>query len=258
MAGVIDIKRFFRNVALRPDVRVILGPDGRPRAEQAFGSRGNMWRTYGEDLGDFNTKGFLEAMGLPSATPGGTNLGMARNLDELNSMLKKNYGSDLMGVMRADQTQREQMFNNAGGLQAGSQPLFDPKTGLPNRPPNSPEEAIKFQFEANKVTRQQNQRLLNNAVGTLRYGLGQVNKAGPFSLATMQSPLLGQLSTTYNQSRYDAPDYSYFLRPDAQFGGGGQGGGQALPTVNQPSSVYGQDQYAGPFQSEFTNSIGLT
>jgi len=81
------------------------------------------------------------------------------------------------------------------------------------------------------------------SLATLRYGLGMTQRSSPYSLATMMSPLLAQQARTHMEMpqqlaretqpylqgqaaarmsmQYEPGDYSYFLRPGAQ-GGGGQ------------------------------------
>jgi hypothetical protein len=153
------------------------------------------------------------------------------------SNVQKTFGVDFMSFLSADPTKREQLYSKNQGTgydsKTGLDALFDPKTGLPNRPPRNAMEALQFQFRADQETRRLNQGLLNNAIATLRYGLGGVNRGGPFSTYGMMSPLLGQMSSTYMNSQYDSPDYSYFLRPDVPGYGsdGGYGSGGPIPTI---------------------------
>jgi hypothetical protein len=99
--------------------------------------------------------------------------------------------------------------------------IFD-ADGLPTRLPQTPQEALQFQFAAADWARKKNESMLNNAQATMRYGLGMINKFGPYSAATMMNPLLGQMSQNYMNMQYDQPDYSAFMRMGA---GGGAGGG---------------------------------
>jgi hypothetical protein len=126
----------------------------------------------------------------------------------------------------------------SGGAGGKSGDLFD-ADGLPTRLPTSPEEALQFQFAAANWARRKNQSMLDNAQATMRYGLGMINKFGPYSAATMMNPLLGQMSQNYMNMQYDQPDYSYFMRkgtPGSVTGGGGGGyfSGQASARADWP------------------------
>lgn len=101
-----------------------------------------------------------------------------------------------------------------GGAGAGGD-LFDAE-GLPTRLPTNPQEALQFQFAASNWARRKNESMLENAQATLRYGLGMVNRFGPYSAATMMNPLLGQQAQAYMNMQYDQPDYSYFMRTGQQ------------------------------------------
>jgi hypothetical protein len=127
------------------------------------------------------------------------------------------YKSRMQGVRNARST-------TSGGKSGG---LFDDE-GLPTRLPGTPEEALQFQFAASNWARKKNESMLANAQATMRYGLGMINKFGPYSAATMMNPLLGQMGQNYMNMQYDQPDYSYFLRSGKSGGGGGGGGGFAF------------------------------
>lgn len=148
-------------------------------------------------------------------------------------------------VMQGARNARTAASSKAGGA---SGDLFD-NEGLPTRLPGSPEEALQFQFAASNWARRKNEQMLANAQATMRYGLGMINKFGPYSAATMMNPLLGQMGQNYMNMQYDQPDYSYFMRSGRAGGGGGGGGfvpsgAQASPSEHPVQMRWPQEKPA--------------
>lgn len=256
----VDLTKYFTRTLNRPDIRILLNPGTNDIIkEQKASNRFDFWKRVDDfDPGNFMGGQFGRRFGLDP------NVFRSGRIEDVMSQVKSRYGMDLGQYLSSSPDKREQQFNKKnkvfksdGSRRQDPGPLIDPKTGLPNRPPESPEEAMFMQWKAFEANRQQNLGLLKNAVATLRYGLGGVTRGGPFSSAAMQSPLLSQMANTYMNTQFEAPDLSYFLRPDVPGYGGGQdqlgggvglgfGGGrtpQPIPTIPGVKGVGNRQQF---------------
>lgn len=160
----------------------------------------------------FYASSFLRDAGLPLNTPTGDYLGGATTFSELSKAIQKNYGVSLSDFMNMSSDQRESIFRAKKEQYMGQ--LFDPITGMPTRPPKTREEAIEFQWRADEYARKKGEQNLANSIASLRYALGMTKKSSPFSLATMMSPILGNMANVYATTQYTPADYSAFFRPD--------------------------------------------
>jgi hypothetical protein len=234
--GYVDLSKYFSRTVNRPDVRIMLHPGtGDIIKEQRASNRFNFWsRADDFEPGQFYGKRFARHYGLdPTAFANAP-------IERVQQQIQQQYGMGLGEYLQASPGQRQQQYNAAnktyksdGSMRGDPGPLIDPDTGLPNRPPQTPEEAMMMQWKAFESTREQNLGLMKNALATLRYGLGGVTRGGPFSSYAMQSPLLGQMANTYMNTQFEAPDLSYFLRDDVP----GYNQGQQAPTFG-----FGQGQ----------------
>ena len=242
----VDLTKYFAKTLNRPDMRILLHPaTGDIIKEQKASDRFDFWKRVDKfDPGTFLGGQFGRKFGLPS------DVFQNGRIEDIQGAIKQRYGMDMGKFLSTSPERREQQYNKVnkvyksdGSKRVDPGPLIDPKTGLLNRPPESPEEAQFMQWKAHEATREDNLGLLKNSISTLRYGLGAVARGGPFSSATMQSPLISQMANTYMNTQFEAPDLSYFLRPDVpgygqtdQMGGGGVGAGgggfpQPIPTI---------------------------
>jgi hypothetical protein len=117
--------------------------------------------------------------------------------------------------------QRGRGARAAGGAATtlgGVSGLFD-ETGLPTRLPRNQQEAMLFQLQGARSAAQFQRQATRSALATLRFGVGLTQRASPFSLAGALSPLLSQQAGIQAGQQFQAPDFSFFLRPEA-FGGG--------------------------------------
>src|SRR6185369_17623356 len=92
-------------------------------------------------------------------------------------------------VTRPGQTNLNDLAENLArnyGIQLGANPLVD-EQGNFNRMPSSGQEAVGFQFISQAIADEQNRRQNTKAESALQTGLGQVQKRGRGSLATLQS-----------------------------------------------------------------------
>ena len=171
---------------------------------------------------NFRGQDFAKRYGLPINSPSGDLLfSNQSSFKNISDAIKKTYGVDFNQFLNMDQGTRQGLFQQK---QAGYySSLFDPSTGLPARPPKTPEEAIEFQFRAGERARQFSEGNLAKSIAGLRFSLGQVSRSSPFSLSTLMSPIFGQMAQTYGAYNPVTPDYSAFLRPDVA--------GQSLPNA---------------------------
>lgn len=242
-----------------PNMRAILNPGtGQITTQRKSSNRFNFYMDAPDyDLGQFRSQRFAKQFGLPTQGPSGESL-ESGDFGQYSANIKKMFGANMQSFMGMSPDQRLTSYNKIKGVgrdsATGASALFDPRTGMPTRPPENPQEAVQFQWHANEATRRSQEQMLKNSIGTLRYGLGQVNRGGPGGLAAMQNPLLGQMASTYHNTQYAQPDYSYFLRPDAFGGGMGQyqgGAGQAVPGMQSiappaPGTGAAKQYFANP------------
>jgi hypothetical protein len=160
----------------------------------------------------FNSQAFMQDLGLPLNTPSGDYLGGSSSFGDLSKNIERSYGVSMADFMNMDPGKRETLFRAKKDKYQGD--LFDPVTGMPTRPPKTKEEAIEFQWRADEYARKKGEQNLANSISSLRYALGMTKKSSPFSLATMMSPTLGNMASTYANTNYQPADYSAFFRPD--------------------------------------------
>jgi len=259
-AQYVDLTKYFTKTLNRPDMRVLLDPrNGSILKEQKASDRFDFWKS----VEDFEPGNFLGSM---YARKYGLDPNVFTNapIEQVMNQVKSAYGMDFGNYLSSSPDKRKQAYNKSNDIYKSDGtpkvdlgPLIDPDTGLPNRPPANPEEAMYMQWKAFEKNREDNLGLLKNAISTLRYGLGGVTRGGPFSSSAMQSPLLSQMANTYMNTQFEAPNLSYFLRSDVpgygeqtdQLGGGvGLGGNrypQPIPTIPLRSGYGDSQQYLG-------------
>ena len=135
-----------------------------------------------------------------------------------NNFIKSNYGMDPQDFLGASQQERYGGYAQTQGIAQtpGEIPLGE--SGMPDRPPRTPQEAALFQWQAGEQTRQKNEELLNRATAAYQYALGTLRQGGPGSLYEATQPIIGQMAQTLNTSEYTEPDFSFWLTPQA-YGG---------------------------------------
>ena len=147
----------------------------------------------------------------------------------------------------------------AGATTASIAELFDPDTGLPNRLPRNPQEAALFQLQGARAAAGLQRQATRSALATLRYGVGMTQQASPYGLAGAMSPLLSQQAQIQAGQQFQAPDFSFFMRPDP-FGAGGGGGlaptGGIAQRVPSPLGLNFQPEGAGGFAAGFGGGAG--
>jgi hypothetical protein len=197
------------NVELDPNTGRLVGR----KAGKYMPALGQQWSEFDPSSSGFNAAKFARDFGLPASSPTG-DLIFSNNttFGNVANAIKKSYGVDFSQFLAMSPDQRQSLFTKK--KQGYMSSLFDPVTGLPTRPPKTQEEAIEFQWKADEYARKYQERNMANALATLRYSLGQVSRTSPFSLATMMSPIFGNIAQTYNSYQPVSPDYSAFFRPD--------------------------------------------
>lgn len=72
--------------------------------------------------------------------------------------------------------------------------------------------AAKMGFISSAIANEQNRQQQRKGIAAISTGLGQVQKRGRGSLASMQSGLYQDLADLYSNQEYEAADFSYFIQ----------------------------------------------
>ncbi len=119
-------------------------------------------------------------------------------------------------LTRPGQTNLNDLAENLArnyGIQLGATPLVD-EQGNFNRMPVGGQEAVGFQFISQALADEKNRRQNQKAEAALQTGLGQVQKRGRGSLASMQSGMFEALADQYASQQTKAADFSYFVQKE--------------------------------------------
>lgn len=125
-------------------------------------------------------------------------------------------GAPRANVVRPGQTNLNDIAENLGrnyGISLGATPLVD-EAGNFNRMPTTGQEAVGFQFISQAIADEQNRREQQKAQGAIQEGLGQVQKRGRGSLATLQSTGYESMAQMYASNQHKAADFSYFVQKE--------------------------------------------
>ena len=164
----------------------------------------------------FNTSG-LERAGGTGQTPTGQDIPTS-SYAAWQQFIKSNYGMDPQDFLQSGQDERYSGFAQTQGLAQTPGEIPTGESGMPDRPPGSPQEAAMFQWQSGEVARQKNEELLNRAMAAYQYALGTLRQGGPGSLYQATQPIHGQMAQTLSGSEYTQPDFSFWLTPQA-YGG---------------------------------------
>lgn len=150
-------------------------------------------------------------------TPGGEEIPTS-NMRAWAEFVQENYGMELRDWQQAGQQERYGAYAQTQGIAQTPGEISLGESGMPDRPPKTPQEAALFQWQAGEQTRQKNEELLNRAVAAYQYALGTLRQGGPGSLYQATQPIIGQMAQTLSTSEYTEPDFSFWLTPQA-YGG---------------------------------------
>lgn len=241
--GMMDVTKYFgrpRDVPYGSRYEIFLDPRSGQLQGRKYrtGKFSNVWDAFDPSALSFRADAFASAFGLPTESPEGDPLFSSKGtFGSVSDVFKKNFGTTLTGFLGMSPGKRESVFRSS--QENLYKDVFDPITGLPNRPPKNEQEAMMWQWQSDEYARRMGERQMYNAVRAIQFGLGQVSRSSPYSLSTMMSPLFGQLSQAYQGFQYQAPDYSAFLRPDISAEG--------------PSASYGGYPKIGPASLQYSN-----
>jgi hypothetical protein len=168
----------------------------------------------------FNVQEFGRGRGFSAFTPTGTEMATGSRQGWAD-FVEREYGLTEEDFLSRSEQERMKAFQEQRGAAQGLEDVPVDEMGNPLRAPRTPQEAALFQMKSAQVTRGLNEQLMKNAAGTMQYAFGMLRRGGEGSLAAFMQPALTNLSQIYNQSRYETPDYSYFLTPEAYGGARG-------------------------------------
>lgn len=148
---------------------------------------------------DVNQQQFQQgAAGLPSAQqlqPGGSNLeALAQNLAE-------RYGLPVG---------RGKLVDERGNLLVTPDQLAAASGGAETMG----SAAAKLNYISQAVAREQSTQAQQKGISAIQAGMGQVQKRGRGSLATMMSGMYQDLADLYSNQEFEAADFSYFIQKE--------------------------------------------
>jgi len=129
--------------------------------------------------------------------------------------VRSNYGMELQDFQQAGSQERYGAFAQTQGIAQTPGEIPTGESGMPDRPPQTPQEAAMFQWQSGEVARQKNEQLLERAMSAYEYALGTLKQGGPGSIYEATQPIIGQMAQTLNTSEYSEPDFSFWLTPQA-------------------------------------------
>jgi hypothetical protein len=201
----------------------------------------NQWEKFRQSLAGvpeaFDYESFAQAQGLPTKSPTGRGMPEFGSWDAFSNFIRSEYGMSPQDFIQSTPEARYGGYAGQRGIATSMEDIpIDPTTGMAARPPQSPQEAALFQFQAgqetmrkgeekvgqaetalsdsfemqreeNAAVRARNRELLNSSVSTLRYMTGLLRKGGPYALQTLKSPVMQQMAQTYMAGRETPHDY---------------------------------------------------
>ena len=186
---------------------------GRPEQRLSPSGLSSYTQQVGATQEYFNPQA-AQQQGAPTHTPTGEQIPTA-NYAAWSKFIKDIYGMEPADFLQAGAGGQYDAFAEQQGLATTPGEIPTGPSGMPDRPPGSPQEAALFQWQAGEVARQENQQLLDRAVAAYQYALGTLRQGGPGSLYQATQPIHGQLAQTLSGSEYTEPDFSFWLTRQA-------------------------------------------